>query len=140
LEFRAVVDRVFQTNDYEACLLGLGGGDADPNGDMNVWKSNGGTHLWNMHENKPATAWEAKIDELMDQQMITLDYKRRKRLYDQVQQIIAENVPFIFLATPDVLAGATKQLVNFHPATLDPYALWNVEELYFRPQGVASAR
>ncbi len=140
LEFRAVIDRVFQTNDYEACLLGLGGGDADPNGDMNVWKSNGGTHLWNMHESKAATPWEAKIDDLLDEQMITLDYKRRKRLYDEVQQIIADNMPFIFLATPDVLVGAIKQLVNFHPATLDPYALWNVDELYFRPQGVASAR
>ena len=43
LEFRAVVDRVFQTNNYEACILGLGGGDADPNVVMNVWLSNGAT-------------------------------------------------------------------------------------------------
>jgi peptide/nickel transport system substrate-binding protein len=140
LEFRAVVDRVFQSGDYEACLMGLGGGDADPNGDMNVWMSNGGTHLWNMHESKPATAWEADLDRLMNEQLITLDYKKRKRVYDQAQEIIAANVPFIFLATPDVVVGASRQLANFYPATLDPYVLWNVDELYFRKQGVAAAQ
>lgn len=140
LEFRAVVDRVFQSNDYEACVMGLGGGDADPNVDMNVWMSNGGTHLWNLHETKPATSWEADIDRLLNEQLIALDYKKRKRIYDQVQEIIAGNVPFIFLATPDVVVGASKELANFHPATLEPYVLWNADELYFRKQGVTASR
>ena len=140
LEFRAVVDRVFQSNDYEACVLGLGGGDADPNGDMNVWMSNGSTHIWNMHESKPATPWEAKLDELLNQQLVTMDYKKRKRIYDEVQAIIASNLPFIFLASPDVLVGATKQVANFRPASLEPYALWNADELYFRQQGVTAAK
>src|SRR5215472_13827 len=130
LEFRAVVDRVFQSNDYEACVLGLGGGDADPNGDMNVWMSNGSTHLWNMHESKPATPWEAQLDTLLNQQLVTLDYKKRKRIYDEVQTIIANNLPFIFLASPNVLVGAMKQVANFHPASLEPYVLWNADELY----------
>ena len=139
LEFRAVVDRVFQSNDYEACVLGLGGGDADPNGDMNVWMSSGSTHLWNMHENKPATSWEAKLDALLNQQMVTLDYGKRKRIYDEAQAIIASNLPFIFLASPNVLVGATKQVANLRPASLEPYVLWNADELYFR-QGVTAAK
>jgi len=55
LEFRAVIDRVFQTYDYEASIMALGGGDADPNPEMNVWLSSGGTHLWHLGETKPAT-------------------------------------------------------------------------------------
>jgi len=140
LEFRAVLDRVFQSNEYEACLMGLGGGDADPNGDMNVWMSTGGTHLWNLHESKPASDWEAQLDRLMNQQLVTINFKKRKLVYDQAQQIIAENVPFVFLATPNVLVGASRELANFHPATLDPYVLWNADELYFRRQGVAAAK
>jgi len=140
LEFRAVLDRVFQSNEYEACLMGLGGGDADPNGDMNVWMSTGGTHVWNLHETKPATGWEAQLDRLMNQQLVTINYKKRKLIYDRAQQIIAENVPLIFLATPNVLVGATRDLANFHPATLDPYVLWNADELYFRPQGVTAGK
>jgi peptide/nickel transport system substrate-binding protein len=130
LEFRDVVNRVFQTYDYEVSIMGLGGGDADPNPEMNVWLSSGGTHLWHLGEVKPATDWEAQIDQLMQKQMVTLKYKDRKHLYDQVQEIIAANLPYVFLATPDVMVGAKKSLANFKPAILDSNTLWNVDELY----------
>jgi len=137
LDFRAMLDRVFQTFDYEAAIMGLGGGDPDPNPEMNVWLFNGATHLWHLNEAQPATDWEREVDELMQQQMITLNYDKRKKLYDNVQQLIAENVPFIFLATPDVLVGAKAQIGNFHPAALDDNTLWNADELYLRPNSGA---
>src|ERR1700688_4279700 len=132
LEFRAMIDRVFQSFDYDAAIMGLGGGDADPNPEMNVWSSSGTSHLWHLGEAQPATDWERELDHLMEQQMITLDYAKRKQLYDRAQQIIADNVPFIFLGTPDILAGANARVGNFHPAVLDPYTLWNADELYVR--------
>jgi peptide/nickel transport system substrate-binding protein len=140
LEFRAVLDRVFQSFDYEAAIMGLGGGDADPNPEMNVWLSNGSSHLWHLGEDQPATKWEREIDQLMQQQMVTLDYHKRKQLYDRVQQLIADNVPFIFLATPDVLVGAKNHIGNFQPALLDPYTLWNADELYIRGTEKAAVR
>jgi peptide/nickel transport system substrate-binding protein len=132
LEFRAMIDRVFQSFDYDAAIMGLGGGDADPNPEMNVWTFNGTSHLWHMGETQPATGWERELDQLMQQQMVTLDYAKRKQLYDRAQQLIAENLPFIFLGTPNLLAGATARVGNFHPAVLDPYTLWNADELYVR--------
>jgi peptide/nickel transport system substrate-binding protein len=140
LEFRALIDRVFQSFDYEAAIMGLGGGDADPNPEMNVWMSNGTSHLWNLGEKQPASDWEREMDQLMQEQMITLDYAKRKRLYDRVQQIIAENLPFVFLATPNILACADARVGNFHPALLDPYTLWNADELYVRSAGAENAR
>jgi peptide/nickel transport system substrate-binding protein len=132
LDFRAMLDRVFQSFDYEAAIMGLGGGDPDPNPEMNVWLSNGATHIWHLNESKPATPWENEIDQLMQQQMVTMNYEKRKRLYDRVQELIAQNLPFIFLATPDVLVGAKGHVGNFHPAVLDHYTLWNADELYVR--------
>jgi peptide/nickel transport system substrate-binding protein len=139
LEFRAVIDRVFQSNNYEACILGLGGGDADPNVVMNVWLSKGATHVWNLHDAHPAP-WQAEVDRLMNQQMITMDYKHRKQLYDRVQQLIAENLPVIFLATPNILVGAKNDVGNFRPGVLDPYALWNTDELYLKREAIANSR
>ncbi|MGA2694591.1 MAG: ABC transporter substrate-binding protein [Terriglobales bacterium] len=138
LEFRAVIDRVFQTYDYEASIMALGGGDADPNPELNVWLSNGGTHLWHLGETKPATLWEDQIDQLMQKQMVELKYKERKNTYDQVQEIVATNLPFIFLATPDILVGAKKDIANFAPAVLDPATLWNVEQLFRNTSQTAS--
>ena len=139
LEFRAVIDRVFQTYDYDAAIMGLGGGDADPNPEINVWAFNGTSHLWHLGETQPATEWERELDQLMQQQMVTLDYAKRKQLYDRAQQLIGENLPFIFLGTPNILAGADARVGNFHPAVLDPYTLWNADELYVRAPATQNA-
>jgi peptide/nickel transport system substrate-binding protein len=132
LEFRAMVDRLLNTYDYEAAVMGLVTSDADPTPEMNVWLSRGETHLWHPEQTKPATHWEAQIDRLMEQQMITLDYTKRKQVYDRVQEIIAENLPVICLASPNILVGAKDRVGNFRPAILDPYTLWNIEQLYVR--------
>ena len=68
----------------------------------------------------------------MQKQLVELKYKDRKHFYDQVQEIIATNVPYVFIATPDILVGAKKKVANFQPAILDPNTLWNVEQLYFQ--------
>ena len=132
LEFRSLIDRVTQTKEYDACLLGIASFDADANSDLNVWLSSGGQHLWNPSQAHPATAWEAEIDKLMEQQLATPSYDQRKKLYDRVQEILAENQPMIFLASPDILAGAKSSIGNFHPAVLEPYILWNVDQLFLR--------
>lgn len=132
LEFHAMVDRLLNSRDYDAAIMGLASGDADPTAEMNVWMSNGDTHLWHPSESKPATPWEAEIDRLMQQQLVTLDYARRKRLYDRVQEIVAQNLPVICLVSPNILVGASDRVGNFQPAILDPYTLWNIDELYVR--------
>jgi peptide/nickel transport system substrate-binding protein len=132
MEFRSLINRVTQTKEYDACVFGLVSGDADPTPDLNVWLSNGGTHLWNPSQIHPATAWEAEIDKLMEEQLVAPSYEQRKKAFDRVQQILADNQPMIFLASPDILVGAKNSIGNFHPAVLEPYVLWNVEQLYFK--------
>ncbi len=132
LELRTLLDRLLKTHDYEACVLGLGAGDATPNAEMNVWLSSGGTHLWHPEQTRPATEWEAEIDTVMRRQVTTLDHAARKRLYDRVQEIVAQQLPLICLVSPNILVGANKALGNFRPAVLDPHTLWNVEELFWR--------
>ena len=140
MEFRSLLDRVTQTKEYEACILGLVSFDADPTPDLNVWLSNGGTHLWSPSQAHPATPWEAEIDRLMEQQVGTPDYEQRKKLFDRVQEILWEYQPMIFLASPDILTGARKSVGNFRPAVLEPYVLWNVEQLYLKNDSVNATR
>lgn len=132
LDFAAMVDRLLNSFDYEAAIMGLADGDADPNTEMNVWLSSGGMHLWHLNESHPATPWEANLDRLMNKQLVTLNYVKRKRLYDRVQQIVARDLPIICLASPDVLVAAKDRIGNFRPAILEPYVLWNVDRLYVR--------
>jgi hypothetical protein len=46
----------------------------------------------------------------------------------------------IFLASPDILVGAKNTIANFHPAVLEPYTLWNVEQLFFRSEAESAIR
>ena len=131
LDNRALLDRVFQSHDYDTAVMALGGGDADPNSEMNVWLSSGPTHMWHLGQAAPATPWEKEIDELMRRQLVTLDHAERKTLYDRVQALVAENLPIVTLVSPNLLVGAKKGLGNFRPAVLDHYVLWNADELYW---------
>ncbi len=138
LEFRAMLDRVLQSHDYETAVMGLGRGDTDPNSQLNVWMSSGDDHLWNLGQTKPATPWEAEMDQLMTQQMSAVAMKERKRLYDRLQEIEAESVPFVCLVSPDVLVGARHRVGNFKPAVIDPQTLWNSEQLFIRDEQKAA--
>jgi peptide/nickel transport system substrate-binding protein len=134
-EFRALVDRVLNTKDYEAVLMNMVNYDVDPTPEMNLWLSSGETHLWDLGETKPVTPWEAELDQLMEAQMTTPDFAARKKLYDHVQEIAAQNLPLIFLLSPDILVGAQSSIGNFRPGILEPYALWNVDQMFVRKVG-----
>ena len=133
LEFRSVMARVFDSLDYDASVLGLVSGDADPNPEINVWTSGGGTHLWALTETKPATAWQAELDRLMQMQTAILDRKKRKEAYDRVQAILAEHSPVICLVSPNSLAGAKNTVGGIKPAVMRRHLLWNAEQLFIRP-------
>lgn len=135
LEFRSLINRVLDTRQFDTCLLGLGGGDADPNPEMNVWLSSGAMHLWNPGQRQPATSWEAEIDRLMREQMITLDSSRRRTLYERVQQIAVEQLPMIFLASPHVVVARRPEVRGFRPSIMDHQTLWNAHELSISRSG-----
>ena len=140
LEFRSLLDRVTQSKEYDGCILGAASFDTDPNSDINVWLSSGGTHLWNPSQAHPMTPWEAEIDRLIEEQMYAQTFEQRKKLYDRTQELLWEYQPMIFLASPDILTGARKSVGNFRPAVLEPYVLWNVDQLYLKNHAVNGAR
>jgi len=69
----------------------------------------------------------------MDEQMQTLDYAKRKKDYDEVQDILAEQVPMIFTVTPISYSAIRSDIGNLRPTALCSYRVtWNAEELYFK--------
>ena len=133
LDFHALLDRVFRTFNYEAVILSLLSGDTDPNSEINVWRSGGATHLWDLSAKPHQPQWQQEIDRLLSEQMVALDYKKRKSIYDTVQLLIWKNVPIICLVSQNVLIAAKQQIGNFRPAILSDHTLWNAEQLFLRP-------
>jgi len=129
LDFPALIERLMHTQNYEACLLGLENVDPDPNAMMNVWLSSSPNHQWNPSEKTPATAWEAEIDRAMNLQASSLKDAERKQAVDRVQQIVADQQPFIYLVYPNTLYAVSPRLQGVRPAVLEPGLVWNVESL-----------
>jgi peptide/nickel transport system substrate-binding protein len=125
----SLIERMTQTFDYEAILLGLTNVDLDPNGEMNVWLSSSENHQWNPQQKTPETAWEAEIDQLMRAQASSSDVKKRKEAFDRVQEIVVEQEPFIFLINRNSLSAVSTAVHGAAPVILSPQTFWNAEWL-----------
>ncbi len=133
IDYRALVERVNATFDYECALMGLGGGGTDPGAQMNVLRSDQELHQWFPRQKTPSTDWEARIDSLMDAQMRTLDFAQRKKLFDEVQVILADEQPMIYTVAPFGAAAIRPGIGNLRPSVLTPYHLtWNIDELFYK--------
>lgn len=140
LDFPSLIERITRTYDYDACLLGLVNTDLDPNSQMNVWLSSAENHQWNPKQKEPATAWEAELDRLMHAQSSATTDKQRKADFDKVQQIVAEQQPFIYLVNKDAMSAISAAVVGSSPSVLDPHAFWNVEVLRVGPDPALGAQ
>jgi peptide/nickel transport system substrate-binding protein len=129
LDFPSLIERMTQTFDYEAILLGLTNVGLDPNEQMNVWLSSSENHQWNPSEKTPETAWESEIDRLMRAQASSADPKKRKESFDRVQEIAAEQAPFIYLVNRNSLSAVAASVQGASPVILVPQTYWNVERL-----------
>ncbi|MDB6016156.1 MAG: extracellular solute-binding protein family 5 [Pedosphaera sp.] len=133
LDFNALIDKFDVSQDFDCVLLGWAGGPGDPAYSMNVLKSDGFSHQWYRKQKTPSTDWEARIDFLMNAQIKTLDQAQRKKYYDEVQAILAEQMPMIPTISMEAFSAVRSDIANVNPTTLDPNRLtWNLEELYYK--------
>ncbi len=132
IENTQLQNRINQTFDYEAVLYGTSASEPDPSSYVDVLRSSSAQHLWWPKEPKPATAWEARMDELATQQAHEPNAERRHALFRDIQQIMAEQLPVIPIVTRHIAVAANTRLGNYRPSALPPFSLWNADELYVR--------
>jgi peptide/nickel transport system substrate-binding protein len=133
LDFNTIVQKYTTTFDFECIFLGLASESDDPAESLNVLRSSGFSHEWFPRQKTPSTPWEARIDSLMDANLKTFDYAERKKYFDEVQTILAEQMPMIPTVAMNAYSAAAKNLGNVRPIVHHHNRLiWNVEELYFK--------
>jgi peptide/nickel transport system substrate-binding protein len=138
LDFPSLIERISQKFTYEAAMLGFRNVELDPNSQMTIWLSSAENHAWNPQQKTPETAWEAEIDRLMRAQASTADPKKRKESFDRVQEIAAEQAPFIYLVNQNALSAVSSAVEGANPGILHPQTFWNAERLTLNPTTRAS--
>ena len=132
LDFPALIERLMKTGNYEAAILGLSNVQPDPSTMDNIWLSSSANHQWNPGEKTPATPWEAEIDREIAKQSSAPTFAARKHSMDQVQQIVAEQQPFIYLVYPHLLYGVAPQLSGVVLTPLSPGVVSEIETIRWK--------
>lgn len=132
LDFPALIARLMQSYDYDACLLGTTNSSPDPSSTSDMWISSSPTHQWNPREPTPATPWEAEIDTLMTVLATSPRFTARRQALDRVQQIVADQQPFIYLVYRNAVVGLSPHITGAHPSVVAPGLWWNIEEMGWR--------
>lgn len=108
-------------------------GTPEPHGGVNIWRSDGTDHAWWPKQKTPSTPWEAQLNQLMLQGDREMNPVKRKAIYGQLQEIIAEQQPFIFTVYREQFTDVRNHFGNIKPSTLyglNGSVLWNLEEIY----------
>jgi len=132
LDFNTIINKTSDSFTYEACMLGLGGGAPDPYAGKDILMSGGRLHQWYPQQLEPATEWEARIDALMLEIGRHTNVALRKKYFFEVQEILAEQQPLIFLVSPKDFVGYRNRWQNVDPTPLGGVT-WNQESLWAEP-------
>ncbi|HWU38866.1 MAG TPA: peptide-binding protein, partial [Candidatus Acidoferrum sp.] len=110
VEWAAFINQFIRKKDYEAIILGWGLG-LDPD-QYDIWHSSktGPDELNHISYKNP------KVDELLEAGRRTFDEAKRKAIYGEFQDIMAEEQPVVFLYVPDSLPVVSSRVRGIVPA------------------------
>jgi peptide/nickel transport system substrate-binding protein len=124
--------RIGTSYEYEAVLFGTSVTEPDPSAYSDMLRSASNQHFWNPKQTKPATDWEARLDELNTRQAHEVDRDRRHAIFRDIQLLMAEQMPLIPIVTRHIAVAANTRVHNYRPSPLPPFSLWNAEELFVK--------
>ncbi|TAE53325.1 MAG: ABC transporter substrate-binding protein [Nostocales cyanobacterium] len=135
LAWNTFLDKLSNTLDWEASLIGLTGG-LEPNDGANVWTPEGGLHMFNQKpqpgqkpiEGWKVAPWEQKIYQLYIQAAQEFEEEKVKALYAESQQITQENLPLIYLVNAYSLSAVKNRFAGIKFSALGG-AFWNIHEI-----------
>jgi peptide/nickel transport system substrate-binding protein len=114
---------------YDAIYFSIFADSIDPARNLDYWMSSGAFHVWNPTQRRPATDWEARIDDLMRKQAATVDPQERHRLFADAQRTLADHLPSVYFAAAKATVAMSARVGGAMPSVLQPPVLWNAEVL-----------
>jgi peptide/nickel transport system substrate-binding protein len=132
IDFGDFQRRTTESYDYDAALLGTAPSEPDPSTYAPYLSSRSPSNIWRPKQSKPATTWEARIDDLLAKQASETDSERRRAAFNEIQRILAEQSPVIPIVARHAPVAANQRVGNYSPSVMAPYSLWNAGELFVR--------
>jgi peptide/nickel transport system substrate-binding protein len=133
IEFNSLISNLRTDFQYESILLGLQSGTPpDPGMSQNVYRSSGLTHYWNIKQQKPETAAEARVDALVEQNVTTMDMAERKRTWAEIQNLINQECFITWLPVMVYKVPIRNRFGNIHPTVIPHRIIWNIDKVFVK--------
>ena len=85
------------------------------------------SHYFFVRQQKPASPEEARIDQLLDKLVTTLDMAERKAIWKEIQTIWNEQGWFVWLPILNVKLPVSNRFGNVQPSVMAHRILWNID-------------
>jgi peptide/nickel transport system substrate-binding protein len=133
IDFNSLITNLRSDLDYEAILLGSQSGvPPDPANAQNLLRSSGLSHYWFVRQQKPATPEEARIDQLVDELVTTMDLAKRKAIWKDIQNIWNEQAWHVWLPILNVKIPVSNRFGNVQPSIMAHRLIWNIDRMYLK--------
>ncbi len=132
VEFKNLTERWTTSFDYDAILSGFSLTATDPSSYSGLLQSSAGLHQWRPKQAKPATEWEAKIDQLYAEQSKERDPNVRRQKFNEIQAIMADEMPIVPIVSRHIVSAGHERVGNLSPSTTLPFSMWNAESLFIK--------
>ena len=131
VDFVTLLARTDATFAYDVTFLSWSSTSAgyDPGGSKGLYLSSGKYHQWYPEQPEPATEWEARIDQLFLEQESTLDTQKRIANMHEIQAILGEELPLLYILSGYGYVGVKNRWENIYVPTAGSI-LWNIEEVW----------
>jgi peptide/nickel transport system substrate-binding protein len=134
VEYNTLIVNLREDFEYDAILAGLGGAvPPDPAMCGNFYRSSGASHFWNVRQDRPATAAEARMDSLFGRLLLPGPVSKRRELCSQMDRLINRECWLIWLPVMKVELPVRDRFGNLAPSLLPHRVLWNIETVFVRP-------
>jgi peptide/nickel transport system substrate-binding protein len=116
IAFQTLVTQIRATHTFSTLLIGIANGDTDPD-QTTLWgtKGIGSGGLNGMQYKNP------QVDQLLADALTTTDRAKRKPIYAQIQNILADELPAPILFYSNYLWGINKRVKNFNVGPYNTY-------------------
>jgi len=127
LEWSTFINEFIDKRRFEAVILGWSLG-LDPD-QYDIWHSS----KTKEKEFNFVSYKNSEVDELLEKGRRTFDIEKRKKMYHRIHEILAEELPYIFLYVPDATPVVHKRFKGIDPAPLIGMG-YNIHKWYV-PEG-----
>lgn len=134
VEFNNMMDKLSNTFDWDVAAYSLGG-IIDPHFGKSSEIYSSPRYVINPNQKTPSYPWEGRIAEIFDSAVSEMDKYKRKRLYDEWQEIVMDQCTKVYMPLREVIIGVNNKFGNIHLTRylgLGSDLLYNIDEIYIK--------